>query len=404
MGDATDGARPQPAYGPLMPDLTHPPLRVLVAGGGVAAIETVLALHALAGARVAIELLAPAGEYVERPSSVLSPFGSAPAPRIPLDRLPTLGVVRHRGALAAVDAERREVRTTDGGRLGYDRLVVAPGAHAIDGVPGAVTFRGPISAGAVEAAIRDATSRVVFVAPEGSGWLLPLYELALMTAHRYPDGPDVVVVTHEPRPLDVFGPIASDALARLLERAGIEFVGRIRAVERVADALVGAGGELISADAVISLPRIRGPFIEGLPADTDGFIEITANARVVGVPHVFAAGDVTTEPIKQGGLAAQQADAAAEAIAAEAGAVLIPRPYRRILRGVVLTGERPLYLRRDLDEAREVIRPLRGTPPGVSRTQLWWPEGKVAGRYLTGFVAAGGHPGAALADRPPAGR
>jgi sulfide:quinone oxidoreductase len=381
----------------------HPdPLRVLVAGGGVAAIETVLALHALAGRRVSIELLAPAGEYVERPSSVLAPFSGAPAPRVPLDALPTLGVVRHRGALATVDATRREVRTTDGGRLAYDRLVVATGAHAADGVPGAITFRGPISAGAVEGAIRGARSRVLFVAPPDGGWLLPLYELALLTAHEFPDGPDVAVVTHEPRPLDVFGPVASDALARLLDRAGIEFIGRTRALECIADALVTSADELLAADAVISLPRLQGPFIEGLPSDARGFIAINANARVAGVPHVFAAGDATDEPIKQGGLAAQQADAAAEAIAAEAGAVLIPRPYRRILRGVVLTGEAPLYLRRDLDEANEIIRPLRGTPPGVSRSQLWWPEGKVAGRYLSGFVAEGGHTGASLADRPPA--
>jgi len=381
---------------------THPaPLRVLVAGGGVAALETVLGLHALAGHRVRIELLAPAGEYVERPSSVLSPFGGPPAPRVPLDALPTLGVGRHRGALAAVDADRREVRTTDGGRLAYDRLVVAPGAHAIDGVPGAITFRGAISAGAVEGAIRDAASRVLFVAPTGIGWILPLYELALLTAHELPDGPGVTVVTPEPRPLDIFGPVASDALARLLHSAGVEFIGRTRGLECVGDALATHDGQLLPADAVISLPRMQGRFIEGLPADERGFIPINASARVVGVPHVFAAGDATTEPIKQGGLAAQQADAAAEAIAAEAGAVLIPRPYRRILRGVVLTGETPLYLRRDLDEANEIIRPLRGLPPGVSRNQLWWPEGKVAGRYLTSFVAEGGRPGATLADRRP---
>jgi sulfide:quinone oxidoreductase len=379
---------------------TSTPLRVLVAGGGVAALETVLALHALAGPRVKIELLAPAGEYVERPSSVLAPFSGAPAPRVPLDALPSLGVVRHRGALAAVDPDRREIRTTDGGRLAYDRLVVAPGAHAVDGVPGAITFRGAISAGAVERAIREADSRVLFVAPTETGWILPLYELALMTVHEFPDGPDVAVVTPEPRPLDMFGPVASDALGRLLHRAGVEFVGRSRAGEWIGDALATAGGTMLPADAAISLPRIQGRFIEGLPADERGFIPINANARVVGVPHVFAAGDVTDEPIKQGGLAAQQADAAAEAIAAEAGAALIPRPYRRILRGVVLTGERPLYLRRDLDEANEIVRPLRGTPPGVARSQLWWPEGKVAGRYLTGFVAEGGQPGATLADRP----
>ncbi|WP_028063926.1 FAD-dependent oxidoreductase [Solirubrobacter soli] len=382
--------------------LHAPPLRVLVAGGGVAALETVLALRVLAGSRVRIEMLAPTGEYVERPSSVLSPFSGAPAPRVPLDELSALGVVRHRGALAAVDADHREVRTTDGGRLTYDRLVVAPGAHAIDGVPGAVTFRGSISAGAVEGSIRGATSRVVFVAPAGAGWILPLYELALLTAHEFPDGPDVTVVTPEPRPLDVFGPVASDALARLLHRAGIEFIGRTHAVEYVDGALAISDGSLIAADAVISLPRMQGRFIEGLPGDERGFIPTNANARVIGVPHVFAAGDVTTEPIKQGGLATQQADAAAEAIAAEVGAALIPRPYRRILRGVLLTGERPLYLRRDLDEADGIIRPLRGVPPGVARSQLWWPQGKVAGRYLTSFVAEGGRPGAPLADRPPA--
>ena len=242
---------------------------------------------------------------------------------------------------------------------------------------------------------------MLFVAPTGIGWILPLYELALLTAHELPDGPGVTVVTPEPRPLDIFGPVASDALARLLHSAGVEFIGRTRGLECVGDALATHDGQLLPADAVISLPRMQGRFIEGLPADERGFIPINASARVVGVPHVFAAGDATTEPIKQGGLAAQQADAAAEAIAAEAGAVLIPRPYRRILRGVVLTGETPLYLRRDLDEANEIIRPLRGLPPGVSRNQLWWPEGKVAGRYLTSFVAEGGRPGATLADRRP---
>ena len=49
-----------------------PPLRVLIAGGGVAALETVLALRALAGDRVKLELLAPDEEFVERPLAVLS--------------------------------------------------------------------------------------------------------------------------------------------------------------------------------------------------------------------------------------------------------------------------------------------------------------------------------------------
>src|SRR5829696_1546391 len=153
---------------------TPPALRILVAGGGVAALEAVLALRALARDRVAIELLAPAGDFVQRQSSVLSPFSGEAAPRVPLDRLPEIGVARHRGALAAVDTAAHQVRTTDGGHLGYDRLIVAPGAHAVDGVPGATTFRGPISAGAVEGALRAASERVLFVLPPGFGWPLPI--------------------------------------------------------------------------------------------------------------------------------------------------------------------------------------------------------------------------------------
>jgi len=375
--------------------------RVLVAGGGVAALEAALALRALAGSRVRVELLAPASEFVQRPSSVLSPFSGRPAPSVPLDRLPDLGVAPHHGALAAVDPDAHEVRTTDGGRLPYDRLIVAPGARPVDGLPGAVTFRGPISAGKVEAAIRGAQSHVLFVLPPGSGWPLPLYELALLTVNEFPDGPDVTIVTPEPRPLDIFGPVASDALARLLHRAGIEFIGRTNAAEALDIVLATDDGRMIAADAVIALPRLVGPHIDGLPADAHGFIEIDEHARVRGVPDVFAAGDATTQPIKQGGLATQQADAAAEMIAAEAGAAITPQPFRRVLRGVVLTGEAPLYLRRDLDDDSTIARPLRGAPPGVSRAGLWWPSGKIAGRYLTGFLAEGGMPGDRLTDRPP---
>jgi hypothetical protein len=52
--------------------------------------------------------------------------------------------------------------------------------------------------------------------------------------------------------------------------------------------------------------------------------------------------------VKQGGLATQQADAVAEAIAARAGAAVTPQPFRPILRGMLLTGESPRYLRTEL--------------------------------------------------------
>ena len=292
------------------------------------------------------------------------------------------------------------VRTTDGGRLGYDRLVVATGARSVDGVPGATTFNGPLSAGLVEGALRGARERVLFTVPRDAGWTLPLYELALLTAHELPAGPELTIVSPEPRPLDLFGPIASEAAARLLDDAGIGFEGETVAEAVAGGALATGDGRLIAADAVISLARLQGPHIAGLPADAAGFIGVDAYGHVIGARDVFAAGDVTIGPVKQGGLATQQADAAAEAIAIEAGAHVAQHPCRRVLRGVLLTGEAPLFLRRDLDDDRLVARTLRGAPEGISRSQLWWPSGKLAGRYLTGFLAAGGAPGQTLSDRP----
>ena len=59
------------------------------------------------------------------------------------------------------------------------------------------------------------------------------------------------------------------------------------------------------------------------------------HGRVSGIEDVYAAGDATTFPIKQGGLAAQQAVAAAEAIVARHGTDLDPQPFRPVLRGML---------------------------------------------------------------------
>ena len=358
------------------------PMRVLIAGGGVAALEAALALRAIAGDRVAVELLAPGTQFTHRPSSVVSPFSGEDAPQVSWDRVQ---MTLHRGSLESVDPDAHDVLTTDGGRLRYDRLLVTTGAKPVEAVPGATLFRGPISAGAVDAAIHGAGERVIFTVPAEAAWGLPVYELALLAAHERADAPNLMVVTPEPRPLDVFGRTASDAVARLLDRAGIEFVGETAADSVIGDALITRDGSMIRADAVIALPRLVPREIPGLP---EGFLEIDEHARVVGVPHVFAAGDVTAEPIKQGGLATQQADAAAEQIALEAGAEIEPRPYQPVLRGLLLTGEAPLYMRIDLIARQGVARPLRYEPPGTSRAPLWWPDQKIVGRYLAGYLAA----------------
>ena len=357
-------------------------VRVLVAGAGVAAVEAVLALRALAGERVAIELLAPAPELVNRPSSVTTPFGADAAPRVPLDGL---GARLRRDALEAVEPEEHRVLTRGGERIEYDVLVIATGARSRDAVPGAVTFRGPLSAGAVEhvlARVGAERLRLAFVAPAGARWLLPLYELALLTAAELPQA-ELVVATPEHAPLEALGAVAGEAVLAALDRAGVDLVTSAAAVGAVEGAVRLQGGGLLPSDLAVALPELVGPRIPGLP-EHDGYLPVDEHCRVIGCHDVYAAGDATASPIKHGGLAAQQADALAEAIAARTGAVGHPEPFRPVLRALLLTGGEPLYLRAELP-----------APAVVSSEPLWSPPGKVGGRYLAPFLAGVAEP---LAD------
>ena len=95
---------------------------------------------------------------------------------------------------------------------------------------------------------------------------------------------------------------------------------------------------------MISLPRLEGRPIDGIPHDEDGFIGVDEHGGVIGLERVYAVGDVTTFPVKQGALATQQADTVAETIAAAAGAGIEPEPFDPVLRGVLFTGDQPRYL------------------------------------------------------------
>ena len=103
-------------------------------------------------------------------------------------------------------------------------------------------------------------------------------------------------------------------------------------------------------------------------------------ARVKGLDDVFAAGDATAFPIKQGGLAAQQADAAAATIASELDDTIRPQPFQPILRGLLLTGGATRYLRAELAG--------QGGESTVSTRALWWPPNRLCGRYLAPFLSS----------------
>src|SRR5689334_6125650 len=349
--------------------------RVLVAGGGIAAVELVVALRKLAGERVEIQVLAPADELVYRPLLVAEPFGAGAVHRFPLDEiLADQGATRRAVALTEV----REHEAVAGEAIPFDALAIATGAKSAGSFPGALDFGDTADLEPFRQLLARLESgeihSLAFALPDQQAtWPLPLYELAMMTAARVP-GAEIVLVTPESAPLALFGSAGSDAVAAQLERAGVRF--RPQAVpEGFEDGVLTlASGETLAVDAVVAVPRLHVPPLPGVPQGEHGFIATDELSRVEGLADVYAAGDVTAFPVKQGGVAVRQAQAAASCIAADAGAPLRPEPFEPVLRDVMLTGAAPNYLESAAGESLSAESPL------------WWPPTKIADSYLVPYL------------------
>ncbi len=370
-------------------DATGNGARVVIVGGGVAGVEALLALSDLAGDRAALTLVAPEPDFLYKPLLVEEPFDLGPAARYELEPL-----ARERGAafvqraVKAVRPQDHAVDLDDGSALDYDYLVVCAGGRFVPAVEGAITFpsgREPFDPDALLDRAESTYRRVVFIVPSGVTWSLPLYEIALMTQRRAVErGGDVkiAIITPESGPLAIFGPNASAAIGDLLRGRGIEVIASSSVREVGEDGIrLTPGDRALGPAEAVALPVMEGPAIEGLPADSGGFIPIDDYSRVKELDGVYAAGDGTTFPIKQGGLATQQADAAAEDIAHRLGAGPAPEPFRPVLRGKVLAGDESVSLKAEVAGG--------GGEGEASLDALWWPPQKISARYLAPLLYHG---------------
>lgn len=365
--------------------------RVLIVGGGVGSLEAALALKDLAGERAQVEICAARGDFVYRPFAVGEPYGASRVIRYDLGKLAALCGAEFRLAnVTSIDGALRRATTHDGEEIPYDYLIAAPGARLLWSVPGAATFWGVADEGEVQEVVsrlrQGRLRHLVFTMPGGLGWSLPAYELALLAATEMRrssiSGTRLTVVTPEAGPLLIFGRRASEQVAELLAGQEIEVITGTTPVKYEHGRLTIVPGEDIEADAVVALPRLEGRRIGGLSYDQNGFIPVDDHARVSSMPHAFAVGDVTNFPIKQGGIATQQADVAAEAIAAELGCEAEANPLDPVLRGVLWTGAKPRYLFGWLAGGHGETSVASERPP--------WPvdnPSKLIGRYLTPFLS-----------------
>jgi sulfide:quinone oxidoreductase len=365
------------------------PFKVLIAGGGVAALEAALALRELAGDRVSTKLLAPETEFVYRPMRVREPFGYSEAQRYSLEEISQdIGVELIRDSFKWLDAPQSVLHTQSGATLGYDALLLATGARLSPAFPHVLTIDDRRLDEQYHGLIQDVeggyTHSIAFVVPTPMPWPLPVYELALMTAARaYGMGVDVsiTIATPEDAPLALFGGEVSEAVRRLLEEheiltltsahVGVPEPGRVS---------VHPGSRTLHVDRVVALPLLSGPSAPGVPGDaTGGFIPVDPYCRVRDLDNVYAAGDATDFAVKHGGVAAQQADTAAESIAAQAGAPVSPHKFNPVIHGMLLGGEKPLYLSAHVTGGH-------GSSSEVSESPTWSPDAKIAAKHLAPYL------------------
>ena len=351
---------------------------IVIAGGGVAGLEALLALRAMAGDRVRLTLVAPDPDFTYRPLAVAEPFALGHAHRVPLTRF-----AEDAGAELVVDAvvgrrrrAPREVRLRDAGRALVRRAAASRPAAARWRASRA-RRRGGRAATPRPTAACCATSsegyakRLAIVVPPGAVWPLPAYELALMTAGEARamghDDVKVTVVTPERR--------AAVAVRRGGERGGQRGAARAPASSsrpassRARDRgglLLEPGGERLDVQRVFAVPALLGPALDGLPSDEEGFIRRRrrrARARAASAP-----GPPATASSRRSSSAASPRTRRAvppRRSRALAGVEDAPDPGEPVLHGRLLVGRRTRRLRG------------RGDAEGAP---LWWPQGKVAGR------------------------
>jgi sulfide:quinone oxidoreductase len=308
--------------------------------------------------------------------TVAAAFGAGSAPSIDVPELVhAMGAALTTDSVVSVDPTAGELTLASEGTRSYDALIISTGARREEAIPGAITFGAARGTERFRNLLAQAEAgevpQILFAVPAQVGWPLPLYELALLTAERMRAASaqvEITLLTPEPAPLASFGGRASGAVLAELQDHGIHFIAGLQPEEISWGELRASPGKVrIQADAVVTLPRLRGPAFPGLPSDELGFVPVDAHGLVRGTTSVYAAGDAVAFPIKHGGLAMQLADVAADAIAARVGVPLTPAAFRPVLRGMLLTG--------DVYASTASSRPL------------WWPPAKIAGRYLAPYLS-----------------
>lgn len=308
---------------------------IVIVGGGLAGLEAAVYLRSVLGEEAAITLVSDRQQFTYRPFLTYVAFGLSPdRVQFDLKRIADLHDFRlFAGRVERVEPKKRLIRF-GAHSLAYDSLILATGAATVEEpVPGLrrgftvwneegmIRLHDRLQR-AVEEASADRPARIVFLVPPKAAWTGPIYELAIMAAtwltwKGVRGAFHLRLVTGERRHVEALGPHVHERVAESLAYHGVDAATGRRAVRVEPRRVVFEAGEDVPFDILIDAAVYagRGPKI-GLPVDGDGFYRTRLETRqLVSFDDIYAVGDGSDYPVKQGFLALLQADAAAEHIA-----------------------------------------------------------------------------------------
>lgn len=296
--------------------------RVVIVGGGFGGLA---AARALSRANVDVTLLDRRNHHLFQPLLYQVAMAGLSPSEIAIPIRSILGPQKNVTVLLAdvtgVDFERREVKLAAGAGIGYDFLILAPGARThyfghddwavyapgLKDIDDAVEIRRRVLL-AFEAAERESSPElrtkllsfvVIGAGPTGVELAGAIAELARYVLARdfrrvQPSETRVLLVEGGPRVLSAFDPALSDKAVAQLSELGVQ-VRTDTLVERIGDAgVLLRSGEVIAASTIVWAAGVScSPLIAaaGIATDRAGRARVESDCSIVGHPEVFVIGD-----------------------------------------------------------------------------------------------------------------
>jgi NADH dehydrogenase FAD-containing subunit len=354
--------------------------RIVILGAGFAGLETAFLLRMRMRGAADLTVVSEREAFTFRPNTIYVPFGADPTDLV-VDLTKPFGR-RHitfvGDRVTGVEADAHEVALAGGGKLGYDKLVIATGADMRpDEIPGlaehAATIWTPESMLGVrdrfQQVLTDARAgrrnRVLFLIPPNNKCAGPLYEIVMMfetwlRREHAREHVEITWSTFEQTYIQAFGPRLHEVVSLEFEERRIEGHTNEVVSEIAAGEARYAGGGIRGFDHLIAFP----PYVSAvryasLPSDDRGFIQTELTTRqVAGHADIYAPGDAGDFPVKQAFLAFLQADTVAEHIAAEAGIHAFEQPFDPVSMCIMEMFDKATFAQVPLELTGDPVRPV----------------------------------------------